>query len=50
MNIGWEDVLAAPALVLIEWPERAGAERPEAARAIRLAHVPDAPDRRRLSW
>ncbi len=49
-NIGWEDVLAANALVLIEWPEHAGAQIPESAFAIALAHVPGQPDLRRLSW
>ena len=49
-NIGWEDALAAHALVLIEWPERAGGEAPRDAMRLRLAHVPGAPDRRRVSW
>ncbi len=49
-NIGWEDALASGALVFVEWPGRAGAELPEARTEITLAHVPGAPDRRRLSW
>jgi tRNA threonylcarbamoyladenosine biosynthesis protein TsaE len=52
-NIGWEDALASGALVLIEWPERAGADaahRYSRAMALRLAHVPGAADRRRVSW
>jgi tRNA threonylcarbamoyladenosine biosynthesis protein TsaE len=36
-NLGWDDLLAADALVLIEWPERAGAYLP-AHVPIRLAH------------
>jgi tRNA threonylcarbamoyladenosine biosynthesis protein TsaE len=49
-NIGWEDTLAANAIVLIEWPERAGDEIPSGARLLRLSHVAGKPDMRRLSW
>jgi tRNA threonylcarbamoyladenosine biosynthesis protein TsaE len=28
-NLGWDDILAARALILVEWPERAGARLPE---------------------
>ena len=28
-NLGWDDIIAARALVLVEWPERAGARLPE---------------------
>jgi tRNA threonylcarbamoyladenosine biosynthesis protein TsaE len=49
-NIGWEDVLSATALVLIEWPDRAQGEIPAAAHAVHLAHVPGKPESRRLSW
>jgi tRNA threonylcarbamoyl adenosine modification protein YjeE len=41
-NIGWDDVLAAhDALVLIEWPERAGAELPADHVPIDLEYAPD---------
>jgi tRNA threonylcarbamoyladenosine biosynthesis protein TsaE len=49
-NIGWDDTISAAALVLVEWPERAEGELPPATRALVLAHVPDHPDRRRVSW
>ena len=52
-NIGWEDAFTAGALVLIEWPERAGADAARDYRdatALRLSHVAGAPERRRLSW
>ena len=49
-NIGWEDVLAANALVLIEWPEHAGSEVPAAAFALTLSHVAGKPDIRLISW
>ena len=49
-NIGWEDALSDDAIVLIEWPDRAGSELPAGARAIALAHVPGRPDARRIAW
>ena len=49
-NIGWEDILAANALVLIEWPDRAAGQLPPATHAITLAHVADKPDIRSVSW
>lgn len=52
-NIGWEDVFTSGALVLLEWPGRAGAGAAadlRSATALRLAHVPGAADRRRLTW
>lgn len=49
-NIGWESLLAEPALVVIEWPDRAGALIPADALAITLAHVDDDETRRRVIW
>jgi tRNA threonylcarbamoyladenosine biosynthesis protein TsaE len=49
-NIGWEDVMAARAVVLIEWPDRTGRELPAVAHAIELAHVPGKPDVRSAAW
>jgi tRNA threonylcarbamoyladenosine biosynthesis protein TsaE len=49
-NIGWDDAISARAIILVEWPERAGSELPAAARAIVLSHVPDHPDLRRVGW
>ena len=50
VNIGWDDILGANAVVLVEWPERAGGALPAADWAITLAHVDGAADRRRVSW
>ena len=47
-NIGWDDIIASPALVLVEWPERAGASLPVDHVPIDLEHLPDDPDRRVL--
>ena len=49
-NIGWDDVLAARAVVCVEWPDRAGELLPAPSMRVTLAHLPDAPDRRRVSW
>ncbi|HEX7546863.1 MAG TPA: tRNA (adenosine(37)-N6)-threonylcarbamoyltransferase complex ATPase subunit type 1 TsaE [Gemmatimonadaceae bacterium] len=49
-NIGWDDTVSARALVLIEWPERAGNELPAAAESITLSHVAEHPGLRRVSW
>ena len=49
-NVGWDDVLAAHAVVLVEWPERAGDAMPATHVVIRLEHVDGAPELRRLSW
>jgi tRNA threonylcarbamoyladenosine biosynthesis protein TsaE len=47
-NIGWDDLLAEEALVLIEWPERAGDRIPRNHVPISLQHLPDEPTRRLL--
>lgn len=47
-NLGWDDILADDALVLIEWPERAGDRVPHDHVPISLQHIPDEPDKRLL--
>jgi len=47
-NIGWFDILTAGGLVLVEWPERAGALLPEDHVPIDLEHLDGDPDRRLL--
>jgi tRNA threonylcarbamoyladenosine biosynthesis protein TsaE len=47
-NIGWDEILAADALVLIEWPERAADQIPHVHVPISLQHLPDDPSRRLL--
>jgi tRNA threonylcarbamoyladenosine biosynthesis protein TsaE len=47
-NIGWDDILAEDALVLVEWPERAGDRLPRNHVPISLQHLPDDPTRRLL--
>lgn len=49
-QLGWEDILRDPGLVLVEWPEHAGEALPAERTALRLEHVPGRPDVRRLSW
>ncbi len=49
-SLGLDDVFADPrAIVLIEWPERAGSLGPVPTLAIELAHAPDAPELRHCS-
>ena len=38
-QLGWDDIISAPALVLVEWPERAGDLVPPAHVPIALEHV-----------
>ncbi len=49
-NIGWESLFAEPSLIVIEWPDRAGALVPADALAITLAHVDSDETRRRVNW
>lgn len=45
--LGWDDLVRDPAVVLLEWAERAGGRQPASRWEITLAHVRD-PARRRL--
>jgi tRNA threonylcarbamoyladenosine biosynthesis protein TsaE len=45
-SIGWDDLFAGRAIVLIEWPERAGDRLPAGRVSLSLQHLPDEPDRR----
>jgi tRNA threonylcarbamoyladenosine biosynthesis protein TsaE len=47
-NIGWDEIVAERALVLIEWPERAGDRIPRLHVPISLQHLTEEPDRRLL--
>ena len=38
-NIGWDDVLNEEAIVLVEWPERAGSRLPTERTHLHLDHV-----------
>lgn len=49
-NLGWDELLDANAIVIVEWPERAGGGLPPSARWVELAHVAGAPELRRLRW
>jgi tRNA threonylcarbamoyladenosine biosynthesis protein TsaE len=49
-QVGWDDALASGAIVLVEWPEVAESELPAAHVALRLAHLPGQPERRRLEY
>jgi tRNA threonylcarbamoyladenosine biosynthesis protein TsaE len=47
-TLGWDDLMATRALIIIEWPERAGTRAPANRLPIMLDHLPDDPDRRLL--
>lgn len=47
-NIGWGEIVIARALILVEWPERAGTRLPEDHLPIDLDYVPGDPSRRIL--
>jgi tRNA threonylcarbamoyladenosine biosynthesis protein TsaE len=40
-NLGWDEIIAENALVLIEWPERAGDRVPVDHLPMQLQHLPD---------
>jgi len=48
LNVGWDDLVHADALVLIEWPERAGELLPAEHLPIELQHVDGDSSRRVL--
>lgn len=48
MQLGWEEIIAAPALVLVEWPERAQGALPPDAMHLTLSHVAGDDDVREL--
>jgi tRNA threonylcarbamoyladenosine biosynthesis protein TsaE len=45
-NLGWDELMAEDALILIEWPERAGERIPRDHVPMSLQHLPNDPDRR----
>jgi len=47
-NVGWDEIVASHALVLIEWAERAGSRLPSAHVPIDLEHLPGDDSRRLL--
>jgi len=49
-QIGWQDLIAERAVLLVEWPERASEAIPAEAIALRLEHVVGRSDVRRLTW
>ena len=47
-NIGWDEIVGSRALVLVEWPERAGDRLPDDHLPIDLDYMPGDPARRIL--
>lgn len=48
INIGWDDLLAERAIVIVEWPERAGNRMPDNHLHIDIEYVDGDPARRVL--
>jgi tRNA threonylcarbamoyladenosine biosynthesis protein TsaE len=46
--LAWDEILDARALVLVEWPDRAGDRLPSGRVTLSLQHLPDDPGRRLL--
>ena len=46
--LAWDEIVSARALVLIEWPDRAGDRLPNGRVTLSLQHLPDDPGRRLL--
>jgi tRNA threonylcarbamoyladenosine biosynthesis protein TsaE len=46
--LAWDEILASRAMVLVEWPERAGDRLPAGHVTLSLQHLPDEPNRRLL--
>ena len=47
-NLGWDDIVASHAIVLVEWPDRGAGRIPPEAVPIDLEYDPVDPDRRLL--
>jgi tRNA threonylcarbamoyladenosine biosynthesis protein TsaE len=47
-NLGWHDIIGSRSLIIVEWPERAGARLPEDHLPIDLDYIPGDPTRRIL--
>jgi tRNA threonylcarbamoyladenosine biosynthesis protein TsaE len=47
-NLGWDDIVNADAIVLIEWPERAGARLPRERLDVTLRETDGDANRRRV--
>ncbi len=39
LQLGWDEIVSAPAIVLVEWPERADGYVPADAMRVTLSHV-----------
>ena len=48
-NLAWDDIINSDAIVIVEWPDRAGDRMPDEALRIRLDYIPGVNDHRRLS-
>lgn len=47
-NLGWDDIVNSGAIVIVEWPDRAGLRMPVEVIHLRLEYIPNDDDHRRL--
>jgi tRNA A37 threonylcarbamoyladenosine biosynthesis protein TsaE len=47
-NLGWDEIINSSAIVIVEWPERAGDRFPQNAVRILLEHIVGDDNRRRV--
>lgn len=47
-TLGWDEMLQENALVIVEWPDRAGSLMPRGHVPISLSHLPERPEHRVL--
>jgi len=50
LAIGWEDYLARGAMLVVEWPERAGTLIPSDAKRIAFHHADDGEESRKITF
>ena len=48
-NLAWDDIINSGAIVIVEWPERAGPRLPDETVRIHLEHIAGDESRRRIS-
>lgn len=49
LDLGWDDFRARGAIIVVEWPERAGSLIPENARRVRIWHGKENSEERKIA-
>lgn len=48
-NLGWDDIVNSSAIVIVEWPDRAGSRLPDDVIRVRLEYIENDDNRRRVT-